>query len=292
MQMNRAPALLMAAVVWLAPANPALADNPLMAFFERHGCTIGPESREAAIAEGFAHAAVDALAETALAAGDARRQRDWIVLDRSICTIRLPEITSDVSADSPEIRAIAPYRRDAFEIGGEEIVNEGCFLDDPFDLFTMLEGGDRDEGNAAYIAFVAAGIISGDVRFYAPSPLSTPAGFQLTQGACARAPGMEAINRSHSFIASGFGDYVRALGELEVCNGGSNFNASAFTAEMQGVDPLTMRGLNPQPAPEAQEPINAWLFFEFDLITMAAGWHAGFSATNRGAPRPPLCHYE
>lgn len=56
-----------------------------------------------------------------------------------------------------------------------------------------------------------------------------------------------------------------------------------FTAEMQG---MAVDGSG-----DATPPINAWLYFEYDLIAMAAGWREGMSWTSKGNLRPPLCHY-
>jgi hypothetical protein len=52
---------------------------------------------------------------------------------------------------------------------------------------------------------------------------------------------------------------------------------------LQGGDPDADEQTNPE--------VNAWLWFEFDLISMAAGWRDGMTGTEKGKPRPPLCHY-
>ena len=67
-------------IVALGLAGPAAADD-LTDFLGRHGCTIGAQSRAAALAAGFTEAQIDALADTALADGTASRQRAYVVLD-------------------------------------------------------------------------------------------------------------------------------------------------------------------------------------------------------------------
>jgi hypothetical protein len=156
-------------------------------------------------------------------------------------------------------------------------------LNDPLLLFRTLNNGDVQAANDDYMAFLGANIMSGNVRFYSPSPLSTPLGFQITTGDCARAPNIDVINASYEFIEAGFADYVRFAGANTVCGDPVTHNASRFTAQMQGFD------VN-EGAPENREQINAWLWLEFDLITKAAGWYEGMSVEHRGTPRPPLCH--
>ena len=264
------------AVLLALAASPAAADPALLDFMGGQGCTFGADSRAAAKAAGFDDARIETLIKQALAEGYAERQRDYIVLDVSLCTIRLPEITSAYTVTSPEIRAMTS------EPG--EMGEPGCFLRDPPTDFDALKGSIPGAGFADYITFVGAGLISGDLRFYSPSSLMVPPGFQVLTGDCADVPNIDAIRRSHAFLASGFGDYIRALGAEMPCNAaGFGTLTSDFTARMQGADPA-------KPL-EDQLEINAWLFFEYEMIAMAAGWHEGMTGTEKGDPRPPICHY-
>ena len=272
-----------AVLACLAAAQPAWADDGLTEFLGGQGCTIGGESSAAARDAGYTSAQILELAEAALAAGDAARHGNYVVLDGDICTIRLPQIPSRYSTDTPKIRAVAPFVREVYDLGGTETVDEGCFLGGGSDLFRSLEGGDPKAGFEAYIAFIGSGLTSGDLRFYEISPLKTPVGFQIMTGeACTQGANYDDINRSHDFIDSGFADYVRFVGANTPCGEDVTAGATQFAAQMQGFD--FDRDLLDQPR------INAWLAFEFDFITRAAGWYEGMTDTDRGTPRPPLCH--
>ncbi|MFZ1471211.1 MAG: hypothetical protein WAT09_19855, partial [Paracoccaceae bacterium] len=79
----------------LLAATPAIADDAaLIAFMGGQGCTFGADSRAAAIAAGFSEATIESAIDTALANRRAKQEGVYVVLDRRICTIRLPEITS------------------------------------------------------------------------------------------------------------------------------------------------------------------------------------------------------
>lgn len=263
-----------------APVNSPLS---LVDFMGAQGCTFTPERDIATRVAGFDPYEIDRLITTSLANGTARMEGDYVVLSPSICTIRQPQIESRWSVDSPEVQAVAPYIREEFESGGEVEVTEGCFLNDPSTLFTELAVGDADVGNAAYIAFLGASIISGDARFYAPTPLATPRGFQVTTGDCARAPNVPAIVDNHLFVEGAFGDWVRAVGDDTQCGEDLSWQNLQIAVELQGVE-IDALG-------DDTTTYNAWLGFEFQLIAMSAGWFDGMSATEKGTPRPPLCHY-
>ena len=267
-------------LLFAAPAG-AEGNAELLDFMGGQGCTIGADSRTAATGAGFAADAIDALAASALANGTGQQQGDYLVLDRTVCTILLPEIQSRFTVDSPEIRAIISPM-DHYAADGER----GCFLMDPIEHFIRLYDGDEAAAQKGYIAFLAAGIISGNLRFYAPSPLATPVSWQVLSGDCSDVPNIQDIRRSHAFIASGFGEYIRLTREETRCEDApADFGARDFSVAQQGADPQallerTFEGLE----------VNAWIWFEYDLITMAAGWHEGVDPKSRGNPRPPLCH--
>lgn len=255
-----------------------------LSFLGGHGCTLSPASVDGAEAAGTPREAIREFTAAALETGDATEQGAYIVFTPSVCQIRLPDIVSKYSVDHPVIRANSPYIRETIEGDGETIVEEGCFLADATLVFAELEDFDPRAGFDAFLAFMAAGLMSGDVRFYETSPLRTPYGFQLTAGeGCDQAPNIERINASHSFLTEGFADYVRFVGRATECGDPITLEAGLFAANLQGYDHSLEA--------EDQQNINAWLDFEFLFITMAAGWHEGMTDVDRGTPRPPLCHY-
>lgn len=249
-----------------------------------HGCTLSVDSVDAAETAGTPREVVRDITAAALEDGSASEQGAYIVFADTVCQIRLPDIISKYATTDPEIRAGAPYVRETFERGGESYVEEGCFVEDAFNLFAEFENYDPRAGFDAFIAFTGAGLISGDVRFYATSPLTTPKGFQIVTGdGCADAPNVDQITENHQFLEQGFADYVRFVGRATECGDPVALEAGPFTAQLQGFDhSLDLAD---------QLPINAWMDFEFLFITMAAGWHEGMTDLSRGTPRPPLCHY-
>jgi hypothetical protein len=262
-------------------AGPAAADEAaLRVFMGGQGCTFGADSRTAAVAEGFDDADIDALITTALADGGAKRDGDYVVLARHLCTIRLPDNTaSPYTVASPEIVAMTSAI-DTYAADGAP----GCFLIDPYQGFQALKGGDLEAGFDAYLQFVAANVIFGDLRFYGPSPLEAPRGFLVVTGGCASAVDTEAIRNNHFYLTKGFGEYTRQLGERMSCTGSQPVDWSIPLAEI-------LQGVNPTDPVESQPEHNAWLWLEYQMIALAAGWHEGMSATEKGTPRPPLCHY-
>lgn len=267
-------------------ATPASANPELLDFMGGQGCTFGADRGAVARATGLSIDTINGFIARSLDDGTAVQERDYVVLGEEVCTIRLPAIESGYSVASPEIVALtSPI--DAYAADGDP----GCFLIDPLSAFDAMNGGSRGAGFADYIAFVGAGLVSGDVRFYSPSALRTPFGFQSVTGPCAAVPDFEVINRSHAALTTGFGGYIRALGAETLCEGDQsgdlpydNSVMARYTAEIQGADPSDKAKDQPR--------INAWLWFEYELIAMAAGWHEGMTGTDRGRPRPPLCHYD
>lgn len=276
----------------LEPPVEAPADLPqsLVDFMGGHGCTFTPARDVATRDAGFDPYEVNRLIETSLANGTARDEGGYIVLGREICTIRLPDIQSDFAATDPFIRRATTdfdhfhelYKDDAL-YDGEDLF--GCFLQNPLGAFDVRAGGEPGAGFDDYIAYMAAGIIAGDVRFYSPSPLQTPFSSQIMAGpGCDTVPNAAFVAASHPYLLSGFGEFVRQIGEGTSCNDGREYiNPMLIAVEIQGAD------LTPD-APEDPN-INAWLGAEWDIITRAAGWHEGMTGSQRGEPRPPLCHY-
>lgn len=252
------------------------ARDAMLDFYGAHGCTVSADSLAAAVLEGFDPSELQRLAMTEQALGTASAQGDYIVFGEAVCTIRLPEITAIMDVSDPRLRA----QTSAVDAYPDAL---GCFLEDPFEVFNTAMGGDASKGGFEYIKFLAASIITGEARFYSEDPLVSPFGFQVTMGACATAPIIPDIRANHSYIADNFGEYIRVIGAVTPCDGGFSGAAQRVAAQIQGVD--ITKELDTQPV------INAWLYFEYDLITMAAGWHEGLTGTTRGVPRPPLCYF-
>jgi hypothetical protein len=270
----------------LLHATPASANPELLEFMGGQGCTFGADRRAVATATGLSVDTINAFIAQSLDDGTAVQEGDYVVLGEKVCTIRLPVIESAYTVASPEIVAMTSAV-DAFASDGDL----GCFLIDPLTAFDAMNGGSRGAGFEDYIAFVGAGLVSGDLRFYSPSALRTPFGFQNVRGPCAAVPDIAVIDRSHLALTTGFGGYIRALGAETLCEGDQSGDLpyddsiiARYTATVQGFD-LSDKAKD-------QPKINAWLWFEYDLIAMAAGWHEGMTGTERGRPRPPLCHYD
>lgn len=134
-----------------------------------------------------------------------------------------------------------------------------------------------------YLRFIGAHIAKGEIRLYGTSPVRTPIALRAMTGKCADTEGAEAVNDNYGVLREGFGKYIRARGVSETCG-----DPDGIVGLREG---LKIQGHDFDSAEDADPPINAWLSFEFDLIAMAAGWHEGMTGTQRGEPRPPLCHY-
>ncbi|WP_103255882.1 hypothetical protein [Tabrizicola aquatica] len=258
-------------------AAPANANAELLDFMGGQGCTFGTESRAAAVAAGFAEADIDALIATALAESDAEQQGAYVVLERQICTIRLPDgISSPYSVASPEIVAITtPINEFASE--GQP----GCFLTNPRATFESLGLDERD-----YYRFVAAGILSGDLRQFGQDPLTVPKGLRVVSEECAATADIDAIRSGHVRLQSVFGEYVRQLGERMPCEGPlpDVMWTTVLSDLLQEAD--ATYPYDPPPA-----DYNAWLWLEYLLIFEAAGWQER-RGTNSDEAMPPLCHYD
>ena len=270
----------------LLTAAPANANPELLEFMGGQGCTFGADRGAVATATGLSVDTINAFIAQSLDDGTAVQERDYVVLGEKVCTIRLPVIDGAYTIASPEIVAMtSPV--DAYAADGAP----GCFLIDPLLAFDAMNGSSRGAGFADYIAFVGAGLVAGDLRFYSPSVLRTPFGFQNVKGPCAAVPDIEVIDRSHLALTTGFGGYIRALGAETPCEGDQSGDLSYDDSVMARYT-ATVQGFDLSDKAQDQPRINAWLWFEYDLIAMAAGWHEGMTGTEKGTPRPPLCHYD
>jgi len=254
------------ALIVLLPVTAQADEAELLSFLGGHGCAIGPSNIDLITEAGFTADEVSALKVRGEAHGT------WSVLPAEVCTIRVPDVQSDLTIAEIEPLFSAP---DAYAEHG----NPGCFLD--FEKFTTqiaaTRGWDADQVNAAYLSVMAQGIVSGEIRFYSDSPLRTPVGFQLTTGECSKVDGMEVIRANHPILIESFGAYIREVAPLVPCKKGETI--------MHPTWPEIMERLS------GGENTNAWIAFEMAIITMGAGWYDGISATERGTPRPPICHY-
>ncbi len=265
----------------MAQAQPESDEDPeLVAFLERHGCTIGPQSRAAATDAGFGSDRVDALAAAALRAGQAGQAGDYLVLAPALCMIRLPVVESPLALDDP---ALAPY----VEViaGPAPYDRPGCFLS-PGDFFAQRFAEDPfSDQLSPFIALTAAGILSGELRFVSFDPLFTPPAFQILTGDCADVPEAEDLRWSHQFITDAhFDRLVRAIAtETDCATGRPEDSGWRVALELQGVDPEA------DAMPET--PVNAMMFVEWTFLLMASGWYEGATIQDRGRPRPPICGF-
>lgn len=261
-----------------AIAAPVLAQDgnreySLLEFFAGQGCAIGPTTRAAAIAAGYNAHEIDLLGARAWPDSGTIWTGGWLVLPPSICQIRLPEVNSLIQFSDPEVIASisAP---DANE--GEP----GCYLSGAIlqEQVQKTRNWDKDTAFIENLRFLSASLISGDLAFYSDSPLRTPPGFIVATGECADIPLMPAIKRNHELLVKHFGAFIRENSANTICE----YSGSIMSAGWQDIADTLTDGKN----------TNAWLGFEYQLIAMGAGWYEGIGLTNKGTPRPPLCHYE
>ncbi len=262
----------------LAQSLPADADQGRAALLDHlggQGCVIGPATRPAALKAGFSAAALDALADEAVASGQGEVQRDWLVLAPALCTIRPSQITPALRLDDPDVRRHFSAR-DAHAADDAP----GCFLDSANLMreTRITRGWSADIANAEYMRLVGAGLISGEMTFYSDTPLATPVGFALLTGDCADIPDIGAIRQDHALLIDRFDPLVRAMGRETVCEKGGTpdiFEVEKALAAMPG-----------------DKTSNAWQWLEILMIAMASDWYEGGSATEKGTPHPPFCHFE
>ncbi|MFK7937931.1 MAG: hypothetical protein AB8B82_01020 [Roseovarius sp.] len=228
------------------------------------GCVIGPETAEILTATGLDTTVLDALKAQGTPAGE------WAVLPPEICTIRLPVVGSEIG-----LTTVQPFISPADAYA--DLEEPGCFLDaQSLRQELMANGASEDAAFQAYLSFVAKGLVQGDWVFYSDSPLKTPVGFQYLGGACGEVPGVAARRANHAVLVETFDAYIRQSAQLIPCEEGEFLMHPAWSDIIQ---PLS-----------AGRNTNAWIAFEMTIITMAAGWYKGASATAKGTPRPPICH--
>jgi hypothetical protein len=264
-------------------AGAARADEAaLLQFMGGQGCTFGVESRAAAVEAGFSGADIDALIDQTLANEAAQREGGYVVLGESVCDIRVPDPDSPFAVSSPEIvpmtSGINDFAADGFP---------GCFLVDPSGAFDALAGQGPGSGFLDYARFVGTGIAAGRISFYGNSPLTVPPGFQIIDGPCADVPNIAAIRRRQATLQVVFGVMIRDMGEANVC--GPDASPSATIEQMDTL--IRFQGGDPDDLQNVGDGVNAWMWMEIFMLTIAAGWYEGMTGTEKGTPRPPLCHY-
>ncbi len=262
-------------VLTLAAGGLCAQEDTLGEFLAGHGCVVGPADVMAD--DGVPrkmHDDLTAYAETALDAGQAERQGDWVVLGPELCTIHPPEIDTAYEISSPVVaRSISAI--DAYA----EFEEYGCFVasEEMQQDLMQQEGLTRDAAAVAYLEVLAEGVRSGRASFFSDDPLRTPVGFQVLTGDCADVPRIDDIRRSQALMLEHFDTLVRD-------------NASRVTCEANGA-PVTVEVGQTLTVLTNGEAVNAWTMMDMLMLAIGAGWVEGISATERGTPRPPICSY-
>ncbi len=257
-------------------AFPCAADPVALSFFERNGCVASAGDLTVAQTEGVDVAPIDAFVTAQMAAGHVVEQGAYTVLSPEICTIRLPDIQTEWRLDAPEIQAITTTVDDEPEF-------PGCFLEDVTGFFERQYPDDPARAYDEWVRFIAAHIISGDVRFFGDSPLVTPATWQVVTGACANVPQIDAIRATHRYISDdAFAQVIATLQANDACFQERSDSLRDAVLALQGIDLATGSATG-------DGPVNAWLDTEYLIIFLAADWFIGDSLTERGMTRPPLC---
>jgi hypothetical protein len=258
-----------------ASVSPGNADDGLIdRFLIDQGCALGPTTMSAAMAAKIDPAIIAKLKADAEADGTTLKTGDWIVLSQDRCRIQPPTVISEIAVDDPEVvqntSPIDAHDEDGFK---------GCYLDglSLFEALKVSRGWLPDKANQEYLRFLSAGLISGDLSFFSPDPLRTPPGFMVTRGDCAEVPQMPEVKKSHELLLKHFGDLIRGDAAGEATCESLGFPSWKFTEVSEHI----LGGKAP----------NAWMGYEIGFIAMGAGWFEGQSATEKGRPRPPLCHY-
>ena len=237
----------------------------------RQGCIIGPATEETARAAGFDSAFVAAQVANLRDLGQPLRAGHTLV-DGAVCTIALPDVPDAPSLDDPDVlRSFVPYD------DGSGAYDPGCVLDRAAfeDRMPLAKGWTADETALAYMKLVAAGLVSGELRFYSPDILATPPGVERVTGRCAGVTRLSEARRTRDEIGAWFDPFVRAIGPQTPCRNGATWLDSDGFAVLAGLTNDSHQ--------------NAWLAFEMWLIALGGGWYDFAGAEDRGTPRPPAC---
>jgi len=228
--MIRAAAIALVCVFGVGPA----AAGGVLDRYAKSDCVIAPGANR------------PVQAQQALANGRAVMQGDWLVLGPEVCTMLPPDITPELSINDPEVaEAVRPINR------AHEPYNQGCFVD-PVAVQTSLQrnrGWSVDRAYLAYFEMVAAGIISGEWRFFGDSPLRTPVSVQYLGGACADVPYAPDLAQSHADFIRTYDAFVRANAPHIACAEGESLMSHRWAEAYQSLGEAL--------------PANAWHPFEF-----------------------------
>lgn len=260
----------------LPPWLPIKTRSDLIDFFAEEGCAIGPSTRERALAAGFDGSDIDALVELEGALVGAVKTGEWLVLAPESCTIQLPKVTSRVRITDPELTPRFRDEQDESAEGGP-----ACYLPYGTDIYQNLRrsrGWDADTANAEYLGVITNGFITKQLANYGEDRLATPYSYYDMSGECAEGAMAQDIRDSQDFLITNFDPLVRAIFEESFCEEGHVWLER---------DPNTIAGIAP-----GTRTKNAWISLEINVMAMAAGWYEGMNATEKGQPRPPICHYQ
>jgi len=255
-------AAFVALVVLAATAAPAMADAAseaaLLHDLGAAGCVIG----------------ADAGAD-----GTGQQQGDWVVLGADICTIRLPDVTTTLSFDDPEMRGLFSTLEPAAP-DDPYAAPPGCYFatEDMGMALSLGHGWGPQKAYQEMTRFIAAKIIAGDIVFYSDDILRTPPGLQRIDGECGKVPAIAKMRRDNALMLEHFGAILRAQGQAITC--GERYFPD-FTAAQEQMVELT-----------GNSDTNAWLGIELLFLALGAGWIEGAGPRAKGTQRPPLCHYQ
>lgn len=250
------------------PGAAAAGKAELLSFLQHEGCTVGPAVIEKAKARGFSQDALNRLAQEALDEGQAKQEGGWVILDRSLCEMKLPIIQSDYSIGDA---VFAPYI--AVEDPEGDGAQQGCYLNDAIKALEAIPGMSADDAGDAHLKLLGSGLVSGQLSMFENTPLRAPHGFTVIHNEdCAALPAARDVREGFTVKQKHFDWFVRYLFENAKCGG---HGTESLHAQWEIGD----------------DNKNAWLFLEYEMIVRAAGWYEGTSAPYMGDSRPPLCHY-
>ncbi len=333
----RIPALKCVMVAWLLFGGifPAAAEDrastqetteeALLTYLGGDGCVIGPQSADAAMAAGLDGDALKALGARLLADGSAEQQRDWILLGPEVCTIRFPDVTSELTLNSPEVQATLRTALSIPSLDEIQWLNETT--DTPQEKGLSLRHFEGQGITAQELR--AVGIDPDALAKHMERPRCLLGGSTELTRALQQTRGWSpdrSFRAAVALIASGLkqGELTFFSDDILVTPPGFMLTAPAcWTSEEEAAIArshamleqhfgmfVRARGAatscdtnevsNEVIGSEAhllwmqlagREPENVWIGFEVFWGALGAGWFEGASFTNKGTPRPPLCRF-
>ena len=331
------PALKCVMVTWLLLGGmlPAAAEDrastpktdadALLTFLGGDGCVIGPHSAGAATAAGFDGDALTALGARLLADGSAEKQGDWTVLGPEVCTIRFPDVTSELTLNSPEVQNI--LQRDLWVPSLESMQHLGYTAETLRELDLSLR--DFEEEGISAQALRAVGIDPDALAKHMERPRCLLGGSTELTRALQQTRGWSqdrSFRAAVALIASGLkqGELTFFSDDILVTPPGFMLTAPAcWTSEEEAAIARShamleqhfdtfVRARGAETSCDTnevsgalmgreayllwtqlagREPENVWIGFEVFWGAIGAGWFEGASFTEKGTPRPPLCRF-